>query len=115
MKRFLATFFLILAFAGTAVAKKTYSITLKVDEEKNIESQHSSFRFNRYRGVYGHSVTTHIFATGSDGNAYDLVPKNRKDFVVPGTYDARFDKRNVILLVNGREIKTIIVEVKAAQ
>jgi hypothetical protein len=114
---------LVLLTCFATQAGKSYPITLRVDEEKNIEDAHGHFHFGWHSwtggssggGAYGHGVTKHIFAEGSDHNAYDLVPKNRKDFIVPGTYSARFDKQNVIILVNGREIKTVIVEVKAEQ
>lgn len=105
-------------WSSAATAKKEYPLTIKVDEERNIENQHGSFHFgfagSNGGGSYGHGVTKHVFAEGSDNNLYDLTPKDAKDFIVPGTYQARFDKREMIVLVNGREIKLFIVDVKAA-
>jgi hypothetical protein len=105
----------VLIFASGTTAKKSYSITLKVQEEKSIENQHGALYFNRLGGSYGHGVAVHIFAVGTDDNVYDLVPKDSKDFIVAGEYPARFDNRNLIVLVNRREIKLFIVDVKSLE
>jgi hypothetical protein len=34
-------------------------------------------------------------AEASDGNTYDLVPENPKDMLLPGTFQAKIEKRDM--------------------
>ena len=123
MKRRFAMLSLVCLLAVGAGAKKEYPLSLQVESEANMESQHPSFRFGFHSwgggssggGFFGHTVAKHIYAVGTDHNAYDFVPKDARDFIVPGIYPARFEKHDVVALVNGREIKLVIVEVKTVE
>jgi hypothetical protein len=113
----IASCVLLFLFGSVVLAgNKTYTVTLKVQEEQNIQSQYASMHFGwsggNGGGAYGHKVSKHVFAVGTDNNAYDLIPTHQKDLLLPGSYQARFDKHNVILLVNGHEVKMLIVDVK---
>jgi hypothetical protein len=107
---------ILLAASGVAAGHKDYPLALTVQEESNITSQHPTLHFGfaggNGGGFFGNGVTKHVFATGSDNNAYDLVPQNRKDVVLPGTYQARFDGRLIHILVDKHELKMSIIEVK---
>jgi hypothetical protein len=109
--------------AVSVVAKKEYPITLTVEEGKNETAEHgsASFRFSGANagGGWGHRVTKHIYAIGSDGNVYDLVPKDQRDQILPGNYPARLEKRDIVLCVpkpksGTYEVKMIVVDVKRA-
>jgi hypothetical protein len=99
----LAIFLLLLA--PLATAKDRYTLTITVLSTKNIESQfetgssaaHGVGSFSGARSSYGHSVSRHVVAVGSDGNRYDLAPENPKDFLVPGEYPAYLTTRGMIV------------------
>ena len=54
------------------------------------------------RSWRGHSVSRHIIAVGSDGNVYDLTPKNQNDFLIPGEYPAYLTSKGMV--VGGLEV-----------
>jgi hypothetical protein len=81
------------------LAKDNYPLTIKVLSSKNIENKHGSFSFAKIGGNAGagwsHGGAEHVMAEGSDGNTYELVPDNPKDMLLPGTFQAKIEKRDV--------------------
>jgi hypothetical protein len=60
-------------------------------------------------------VHEHAFVEASDGNSYELQPKNPKDMLLPGTYQAKIEKRDMNVCEpkdNGkcREVRFFIVQ-----
>jgi hypothetical protein len=109
--------------AVSVVAKKEYPLTLTVEGGKNETAEHASASFRisgaNSGGGWGHKVTKHVYAIGSDGNLYDLVPKDQRDLILPGSYPARLEKRDIVLSVpkpksGTYEVKMIVVDVKPA-
>jgi hypothetical protein len=69
-------------------------------------------------------VAEHVFVEASDGNSYELVPQNAKDMLLPGTFQAKIEKRDMKVCEpkdngNCREVQFKIVAavptVKAAE
>jgi hypothetical protein len=98
-----------LLLSAPALAKDHYTITITVLSTKNITSEYESGS-SRNRGYafqtgssssghssYGHVVSKHVLAIGSDGNSYDLSPQDPKDFLIPGRYPAYFTKRWMVV------------------
>jgi len=96
-----------LLFTGRlAVAKDKdlYNMTITVLSTKNVESKYESGSSSASvfgaggaldggaRSSYGHAVAKHVFAISSDGNSYDLVPEDSRDFLAPGKYPAYLTK-----------------------
>ena len=81
------------------LAKDNYPLTIKVLKTQNIENKNGSFSFAKVGGNMGagwsHKVAEHVMAVGSDGNTYELVPQNRKDMLLPGTFQAKIEKRDM--------------------
>ena len=115
MKKLLAGTFLALLFSAVCYAKHSYPITLTVFSESNQTNKNISFSvgsfFHSLSGGLAHGVTTYVLATGTDGNAYQMVPENRKVEVIPGAYPARFDGKEMIILRDKHEVKLKIVDV----
>ena len=102
----------------TALAKENYPLTIKVVKTQNVENKNGTFSFAKIGGTAGagwsHKVTEHVMAEGSDGNSYELVPKNPKDMLLPGTFQARIEKRDLKVCVpkdNGKcqDVKFTVV------
>lgn len=95
----------LLLVAPLATAKDRYTLTISVLSTKSVESQYESGssgargvgNFSGARSSYGHSVSRHIVAVGSDGNLYDLAPQDPKDFLVPGEYPAYLTTRGMVV------------------
>jgi hypothetical protein len=80
-------------------AKDNYPLSIKVLKTQNIENKNGSFSFAKFGGNMGagwsHKVAEHIMAEASDGNTYELVPDNPKDMLLPGTFQAKIEKRDM--------------------
>jgi hypothetical protein len=101
------------------LANENWPLTVKVLSTKNIEDEHGSFHLSWGGGSGGsswtHRVNEHAFVEASDGNSYELQPKNPKDILLPGTYRAKIEKRDMKVCEprdkgNCREVKFWIVE-----
>jgi len=81
------------------LAKDDYPLTIKVLKTQNIENKNGTFSFAKFGGNAGagwsHKVAEHVMAEGSDGNTYELVPDNPKDMLLPGTFQAKIEKRDM--------------------
>jgi hypothetical protein len=81
------------------LAKDKYPLTVKVLKTQNVENKNGSFSFAKIGGNMGagwsHKVAEHLMAEASDGNTYDLVPENPKDMLLPGTFQAKIEKRDM--------------------
>jgi hypothetical protein len=91
---------LLLTFATLPMlAKDDYPLTIKVLKTQNIENKHGRFTFAKIGGDMGagwsHNVAEHVMAESSDGNTYELVPENPKDMLLPGTFQAKIEKRDM--------------------
>ena len=80
-------------------AKDNYPLSIKVLKTQNIENKNGSFSFAKFGGNMGagwsHKVAEHIMAEASDGNTYELVPDNPKDMLLPGTFQAKIERRDM--------------------
>jgi hypothetical protein len=86
----------LLAFAAQPMlAKDDYPLTVRVVSMKNIENRNGSFHMSGSIASWGHVVAEHCIVEASDGNTYELVPENKKDMLLPGTYQAKIQKRDV--------------------
>ena len=107
----------VLLAAGLAVAKDD-GLTATVLSAENVQSKYASWSFDRFGGGGGHRVSKHVIVECSDGNTFDLVPKNQKDLILPGTYPARLEKRDLIIFlpkIKGKgynEVKLNVVSVQ---
>jgi len=81
------------------MAKENWPLTVKVLSTKNIEDPHGSFHFAKVldnaSAAWSHRVAEHVFVEASDGNSYELVPQNAKDMLLPGTFSAKIEKRDM--------------------
>jgi hypothetical protein len=103
----------LLLLSATVVAKDHYTITITVLSTKNITSEYENgssrngggaFQIGSIgsgtssgRSSYGHAVSRHVLAVGSDGNSYDLSPQDARDFLIPGNYPAYFSSRGMVV------------------
>jgi|HubBroStandDraft_5_1064220.scaffolds.fasta_scaffold20137_5 hypothetical protein len=80
-------------------AKDDYPLTLKVLKTQNVESKNGSFSLAKFGGAtsagWSHHVSEHVMAEGSDGNTYELVPDNPKDMLLPGSFQAKIERRDM--------------------
>jgi len=99
-------------------AKESWPLTVKVLSTQNVEDPHGSFHFVKVFGdasaAWSHRVAEHVFVEASDGNSYELVPQNPKDMLLPGTFQAKIEKRDMKVCEpkdkgNCREVKFKIV------
>jgi hypothetical protein len=103
MKKALAA--MMVLFVGVAFAgdlSKKFPLTINVTGMENVESQYESGgasgghvgNFGSASSKYGHTVTKHIYANGSDGLTYDLTPMSgyQDEILLPGSYLARAEK-----------------------
>ena len=89
------------------LAKGNWPLTVKVMSTKNIEDPHGSFHLSWFSSGAGsgssthagwsHRIAEHAFVEASDGNSYELQPKNQKDMLLPGTYQAKIEKRDLMV------------------
>ena len=91
---------LLLTFAvQPLLAKENWPLTVTVLSTKNIEDPHGSFHLSWGGGSGGsswnHRVHEDAFVEADNGNSYDLTPKNLKDMLLPGTYKAKIEKRDM--------------------
>ena len=100
------------------LASENWPLTIKVLSTKNIENEHGSFRMSWGGGAGGagwsHRIAEHAFVEASDGNSYELVPNNPKDMLLPGTFKAKIERRDMKVCElkdngNCREVKFKIV------
>ena len=100
------------------LAHESWPLTVKVMSTKNIENEHGSFRMSWGGGAGGagwsHRIAEHAFVEASDRNSYELVPDNPKDMLLPGTFKAKIEKRDMKVCEpkdngNCREVKFKIV------
>jgi diacylglycerol kinase family enzyme len=120
-KNILSVLFLVicpLLVSHPMLAKENWPLTVKVLNTKNIENEHGSFSlaWGGGSGAAGwrHRIAEHAFVEASDGNSYELVPNNPKDMLLPGTYQAKIEKRDMKVCEpkdngNCREVKFKIV------
>jgi hypothetical protein len=120
---------LLLIFAvHPMLAEEHWPLTAKVLSTQNVEDPHGSFHFAKVfdnaSAAWSHRVAEHVFVEASDGNSYELVPQNAKDMLLPGTFQAKIEKRDMKVCEpkdngNCREVKFTIVAavptVKAAE
>jgi hypothetical protein len=125
MRKILGLFLLVL-FVRPMLAKENWPLTVKVLSTKNIEDQHGTFHLSfsstsaGFGGSSGHAgwvhrVHEHAFVDASDGNSYELQPTNPKDMLLPGTYQAKIEKRDMKVCEpkdngNCREVKFWVVQ-----
>ncbi len=104
--------------AQPMLAKDNWPLTIKVLSTRNLEDPHGSFHFAKVfdnaSAAWSHRVAEHVFVDASDGNSYELVPQNSKDMLLPGTFQAKIEKRDMKVCEpkdNGhcREVKFKIV------
>jgi len=99
MRRLISWTGLLLTFTLPMLAKDNYPLTIKVLSTKNLENKHGSFSFAKIggnaAGGWSHGAAEHVMAEGSDGNTYELMPDNPKDTLLPGTFQAKIEKRDV--------------------
>jgi hypothetical protein len=98
---------LLLTFAvQPMLAKDNWPLTVKVLSTKNIEDPHGSFHLSWFSSNAGwsqssggagwsHRIAEHAFIESSDGNSYELQPKNPKDMLIAGTYKAKLERRDL--------------------
>ena len=88
------------------LAKETWPLTVRVMSTKNIEDPNGSFHmswFGNNAGLlansggagWSHRIAEHAFIEASDGNSYELQPKNAKDLLIAGTYKAKLERRDL--------------------
>jgi hypothetical protein len=79
------------------LAKDNYPLTIKVRSTQNLEN--GTFNLAKISGNAGAGpsdrVAEHVIAEGSDGNIYELVPENPEDMLLPGTFQAKIEKRGM--------------------
>jgi len=73
-------------------AKDEYPLSIKVLSTQNVENENSSV--NAGAG-WSDKAAEHVIAEGSDGNTYELVPESTRDVLLPGTFQAKMDKRSM--------------------
>jgi ABC-type proline/glycine betaine transport system substrate-binding protein len=99
MKQLLGLLLLAFATVTPTLAKDNYPLTIKVLKTQNVENKSGTFTFAKLGTNAGagwsHKVTEHVMAEGSDGNTYELVPENPKDMLLPGTFQAKIEKRDM--------------------
>jgi hypothetical protein len=96
MKRLISWTGLLLTFTVQPMfAKDDYPLTIKVLSTKNLENKHGTFHLANGVAGWSHGGAEHVMAEGSDGNTYELVPDNPKDMLLPGTFQAKIEKRDV--------------------
>jgi hypothetical protein len=117
---------LLLTFAvQPMLAKEDWPLTVTVLSTKNIEDPHGSFHLSWFssnagwsqssgRAGWSHRIAEHAFVEANNGNSYELQPKNPKDMLLPGTYQAKIEKRDMEICEpkdNGkcREVKFWVV------
>lgn len=126
MKMKIVGLLLLTLAAQPMLAKDDWPLTIKVLSTKNIEDPHGSFHLSWFsssagwaqsggRAGWSHRVAEHDFVEADNGNSYELQPKNPKDMLLPGTYQAKIEKRDVKVCEpkdNGkcREVKFWVVE-----
>lgn len=97
--KYLVSLFLLVFAVQPMLAKDDYPLTIKVQSTKNIENQHGSFHFTKVVGnasaAWSHDVSEHALAVSSDGNTYELVPFDKRDMLLPGTFQAKIEKRDM--------------------
>jgi len=80
-------------------AKDDYPLNIKVLSMKDIQNQHGSFHLAKVAGNMGaawsHDVAEHVVAVGSDGNTYELVPFDKRDLLIPGSFRAKIERRDM--------------------
>jgi hypothetical protein len=107
------------------LASENWPLTVKVLSTKNIEDPHGSFHLSWFSSNAGwsqssahagwsHRIAEHAFVEADNGNSYELQPKNPKDMLLPGTYQAKIEKRDMMVCEpkdNGkcREVKFFVV------
>lgn len=117
MRRIVGLLLMTLA-AQPILAKENWPLSIDVLSTKNIENEHGTFKMSWGGGAGGagwaHRIAEHAFVVASDGNSYELVPDNAKDMLLPGTYKAKIEKRDLRVCEpkdngNCREVKFKIV------
>lgn len=113
----ISLFFLMFA-AQPMQAKDVWPLTIKVLSTKSLANEHGSFHIGWGGGAGGggwaHRIAEHVFVEASNGNSYELVPNKDKDMLLPGTFSAKIEKRDMKVCEpkdNGkcREVKFVIV------
>jgi hypothetical protein len=86
------------------LANNDYPLTIKVLSTQNAENTNGTFSSAKLGGNAGagssdagssDKVAEHVMAEGSDGNTYELAPENPKDMLLPGTFQAKIEKRDM--------------------
>jgi hypothetical protein len=88
---------LLLTFAvQPMLAKDDYPLIIEVLSTQNVEN---TFTFAKAGGNaatgWSDKAAEHVMAQGSDGNTYELAPENPKDMLLPGTFQAKIEKREM--------------------
>jgi len=90
-----------------AFAKENWPLTVKVLSTESIEDPHGSFHLSWFGSSgknysqnsggagWSHRIAEHAFIESSDGNSYELQPKNPKDMLIAGTYKAKLERRDL--------------------
>ncbi len=91
---------LLLMFAVQPLfAKDDYPLNIKVLSTKDIQNQHGSFHLTKIAGNasagWTHDSAEHVFAVGSDGNTYELMPFDKRDMLLPGSFQAKIERRDM--------------------
>lgn|GEM_PF-2671044 len=89
----------LMLFVQPMLAKENWPLTVNVLSTKNIANDHGSFHIGwgggSGAGAWSHRIAEHVFVEASDGNSYELVPNNPKDMLLPGTFQAKIEKRDM--------------------
>jgi len=97
--KYVVSLFLLTLAVQPMLAKDNYPLTIKVQSTKNVENEHGSFHLAKVAGNMGaawsHDVAEHAIAVASDGNTYELVPEDKRDMLLPGTFQAKIEKRDM--------------------
>jgi len=119
-------FLLLIILVQPSLAKENWPLTVKVLSTKNVEDPHGTFHLSfssssaGFGGTSGHAgwvhrVHEHVFVEADNGNSYELQPKNPKDMLLPGTYQAKIEKRDMMVCENKdngncRDVKFYVIE-----
>jgi hypothetical protein len=101
------------------LAKGDYPLTIKVLSTQNVENENGALIFAKFdENADGpKKAAEHVIAEGSDGNTYELVPESPNDMLLPGTFPAKIQKRDMKVCEpkgNGkcRDVKFKIISAK---
>jgi hypothetical protein len=91
MKQLIGLLLLLLA-VQPMFAKDDYPLRIKVLSTQDVENENGG---GNGGGGWSDKTAERVMAEGSDGNTYELVPESTKDVLLPGTFQAKIEKRSM--------------------